>query len=315
MPTYEGVPLTEAILPPEVTAHVPIDITTDQFAARLKDGGKMELVGTTWTIGQGPDFAGNRAAFIALDELILSDATIITNGNVLTIFCNKLVSNQGKIVSFTDAESTAEIGTRGTTSGQGGNSGQPGDSGGVVSIHVIEDIDGTIDVSLHGQNGGKGGDGAQGAQGGAGVKGANAVSDGLWCRAGGQDGSAGGIGFPGGRGGDGGPGGQGGVFYLFQINKAVGNGSYRFAAKGGKGGAVGNPGVGGPGGPGGEGGNGSGACDGGHGGASGPNGSQGDPGTPGRDAGDGVATAKSIDLEVSIRVATAGAVMPPPALR
>lgn len=315
MPTFEGVPLTEELLPPEITAHVPIDITTDQFAARLKSGGTMELVSTSWTIGKGPDFSGNSSSFIALDRLILRDSTIITNGNTLTIFCNKLVSNQGRIISFTDSTLKAAAGVDGNGPGLGGNPGQPGDSGGVVSIHVIEDIDGTIDVSLHGQAGGKGGNGAPGAQGAGGVKGANAVSDGLWCRAGGQDGSSGGTGFPGGRGGDGGAGGQGGNFYLFRINKAVGEGSFRFTAEGGEGGEPGNPGAGGPGGPGGEGGNGSGPCSGGNGGATGPAGSTGELGTKGPTAGKGVATTKSIEIEIAIRVATAGAVIPPPALR
>ena len=306
MPTYEGIPLTLEATPPEVRAPVAITMTTDEFQARLKDGGTMELIDTTWRIGDGPDFSANRSAFMALDQLILRNSTIITNGNILTLMVNKLVSNGGKIISFSDKDRKAAVGADGASGGTAGNPGVPGDSGGVVSIHVIQDWEGTLSVDLSGQEGGDGGKGIKGLTGQSGVKGANAVSDGIYCRAGGQDGSSGGQGYPGGNGGQGGAGGQGGVLYLFRINEEVGQGLYNFVSNGGPAGLSGEPGEGGDGGPGGEGGNGSGPCSGGHGGPTGPQGGRGQKFDRGLTAGNGQVIAKAINLEVAVRMASSG---------
>lgn len=313
MPTFDGIPVTTDSMPAEARRSVPITLNENDFKARLRDGGTIELINTVWRIGEGPSYGQNTSQFFAADVLILKNASIVTNGNTLALFVNRLVSNNGKILSFADTDKKAATGANATSSGQAGRPGNPGDSGGAVSIHVIQELEGTIAVDLSGQEGGNGGDGAKGSRGIAGVKGDSAVSDGLWCRRGGQDGSQGGPGNPGGNAGDGGPGGQGGTLFLFQVNKDVGEGSYSFVANGGEGGFSGQPGEGGDGGPGGEGGNGSGACGGGHGGKDGSQGSSGEK-NPNRGAkgGDGNVLAKSINIEVATRLAASGIVLPDP---
>ena len=42
---FENFPVTLDVLPREVTAPLAVDITTDQFRARLKGGGTVQLVG------------------------------------------------------------------------------------------------------------------------------------------------------------------------------------------------------------------------------------------------------------------------------
>ena len=307
MPTFEGLPITLDNVPPEARRPVSITVTEQEFKSRLKDGGTMELIDTTWRIGDSPDFSSNRSAFLALDRLVLKNSTIITNGNVFTLFINKLISNGGRIVSFAAEHRKARNGSDASNAGAPGQPGEPGDSGGPVSIHIIQDLEGTLEFDLSGQDAGNGGIGAKGSKGVQGSRGANAVSDIVNCRSGGQDGGQGNLGLPGGNGGDGGAGGQGGSLFLFQINKEVGEGLYRFVSNGGKGGEAGGPGVGGNGGDGGEGGSGSGPCGGGHGGPIGNSGPSGAPGNSGRTAGSGQIVAKSINMEVAIRIAATGA--------
>ncbi len=167
MAQFEGGTIDDKMIPAEVTEAFPLEGTTKQFQARLKSGGTMELKDTTLVIGPEPSFATNGKTFYALDSVVLRNSTIVTNGNTVVIFCNKLVSNEGKIIAFSKraAEDAKAVGV----------AGKPGDSGGLVSIHVIQAIEGTISVDLTGQDGGKGAAGTTGAPGGKGAKGQDAA--------------------------------------------------------------------------------------------------------------------------------------------
>ncbi|WP_156421393.1 hypothetical protein [Aureimonas sp. AU40] len=309
MATYENMNVGIDNIPPEMKAVVPYSVTTSEFETRLREGGTMELSGSVWKIGDGPDFEANSASFIALDTLTLTNSQIVTYGNTLTIFVNRLVCNNSELISFPDDVVEAWRGADGNYTGARGMPGSPGDSGGAVSIHVLQEIEGTLNVNLRGQNGGTGGDGQKGDKGATGPRGQNAVSIWTECKRSGQDGGVGAVGLPGGNAGDGGSGGQGGVFYLFRVNEKISSASYSFSASGGRGGRPGHPGIGGDGGDGGEGGHGDGWCGGGNRGSQGPQGPTGAEGNPGADAGDGTVIAKSIPLEVSIRIAASGGVL------
>lgn len=316
---YSGLPVKYEMLPKETVQLIPIEVTTDQFKARLKAGGTIVFDGNEFVLDP-PDPTKKSTAFIAVDRLELKNgAKIITNGNRLVVLANTIASDNGQIVSFKDAEGTARAGAVASSApGSAGNPGSPGLSGGVVSLHVVQGVEGQLKVVLRGQFGGAGSAGKDGAQGPGGGKGADA-QDGPggwltpgWCKSGGQPGGAGGKGYAGGAGGPGGPGGEGGYFELVNVGASpTPAAAYRFEAPGGKAGPHGQPGEGGPGGPGGGGGNGSTWCGG---GPPGPPGPQGDRGTvPAEPSPDGVAgkdIVKNLDLEVAIRTSIIANVRP-----
>jgi hypothetical protein len=281
-------------------AKAPISFSDEKsFQARLKSGGIVSIAESDMVIGE-PNYEKSNPQFLALDTLELKKgARIVTGGNNLVIFVNKVISEDGGVVAMTDktinAANGAGVGARGI----------PGVSGGTVTIFTVNGIEGRLHVNLSGQNGGNGVKGATGQQGPPGVKGANAQMQYAippYCKAGGQDGQPGHKGLPGLQGGAGGNGGQGGFLAIYTIGSSpVPAASWDFTGDPGKGGTPGGGGDGGPGGVGGEGGNGEGTCGGGHGAGSGP---QGDPGPTG-DAGlvpaKGNSISKNVDLEFVIK--------------
>ncbi len=252
------------------------DLSKDKFAARLNNGGTVVLDGVDAVWGT-PDFQNNTYTFMALDSLQLKNkARIITGGNTLVIFVNRLVSEDGEILAFSGSDRKAANG-----SGPGA-SGKPGDGGGLVSIHVVQKVDGILHVDLTGEEGGDGQPGAGGGQGSKGIQGEDADWDAINCKHGGGNGGKGGVGTKGGRGGDGGSGGQGGSLELINVGKtAIPSAAYTFNAPAPKAGIPAPGAPGGPGGPGGGGGNGGGPCGGGSPGPQGDAGPKGDDGNAG----------------------------------
>ncbi len=307
---FSGLPVKYSMLPKEAVQPIPIEITTDQFKARLKAGGTIVFDGNE-IILDPPDPTNKSTAFMAIDRLEHKNgAKIITNGNRLVLFANTIASENGQIVSFKDTNRTAAAGApANSAAGSSGNPGSPGLSGGLVSLHAIQGVEGRLTISLYGQNGGAGSEGVAGGQGPAGSRGADA-QDGPggwltpgWCARGGQNGGQGGKGYAGGAAGAGGPGGEGGVFELINVGSSpLPAAAYKFEAPGGTGGPHGQPGGGGSGGPGGPGGNGSAWCKGGSGGPQGPPGDTGGvPSTPSPKGINGKDIVKNLDLEVVIR--------------
>ena len=83
--TFSGFPIDYGTLPEAARAQIPITVTTDQFKARLKDGGTVILDNNETEIGK-IDPTKKSLAFLALDVLELKHgARIITNGNSLVI--------------------------------------------------------------------------------------------------------------------------------------------------------------------------------------------------------------------------------------
>ncbi len=302
---FTGFPIEYSTLPAETRAKIPVNESKEAFAVRLKSGGTIVLDGNTTTIGP-IDFKNRTSAFIALDVLELRHgAKIITHGNVLTLFVNKIISEDGVIEAYDAQELKAAPGRNGSLPGAPGESGMPGNSGGVVAIHVIDGIEGILHVDLRGQEGGDGGLGAKGAPGAPGSKGEDAIDGRFDCRQHGRDGDRGDTGLIGGTGGAAGPGGQGGHLELVNVGPApLPDADLAFQAIGGLPGRPGPGGQGGDGGPGGEGGHGSRSCDGGHGGPPGAQGPIGQNGAESIKGADGDVLRKNLDIETIIAQAS-----------
>ncbi|WP_147289956.1 hypothetical protein [Crenobacter cavernae] len=305
MAEYQGIPINYDVLPDEVKAAIDRDISQVDFGLRLRAGGTVTLNGSDLVIG-GPSYEKNTFAFIALDKLELkNNAKIITNGNTVVIFVNKLHSENCSIVSFSPADKRAKAGTSGSAVGESGRPGSPGDSGGIVAIHVIQELHGTLNVNLDGQDGGHGGNGVKGSTGAEGPRGGDAA-DSNWpfpgCKHSGGDGGRGYSGGPGGHGGDAGHGGQGGQLFFYNVGAApIPQASYTFVAAAGSPGNPGIGGAGGDGGRGGDGGHGSTYCDGGNRGPNGYQGPNGDNGSQSLAGAAGLAVVKNLDFELILR--------------
>jgi len=290
----KGAALPVTLISSEVRAPIESGLTPEQFRIRLASGGTVVLGGADLVIGS-PNLKKNDVTFLALDSLEMKrGARIVTGGNTLVIFVNKLISEDGSIVSFKDD-------TRGAASGGPGGPGDSGVAGGLVSIHIVEKLTGILHVDLSGQDGGKGGDSTVlGAAGPNGSKGDQAISGTFGCSKGGGNGTPGAPGGIGGTGGDGGAAGAGGTLELFNVGgEPIPAASYTFSAKPGHGGAPGAGGPGGPGGKGGDGGDGAGFCNGGSPGANGGVGPVGAAGHPGSsEVASGNAIVKNMDLEI-----------------
>ena len=305
MAEYEGIPINYDLLPDEVKAAIDRDIGQGEFNLRLRAGGTLTLNGSDLVIGE-PSFEKNTFAFLALDKLELKNGSkIVTNGNTVAIFVNKLHSENCSIVSFGANDQRAKTGPSGVAVGESGRQGAPGDIGGVIAIHVFEELRGILNISLAGQGGGHGGNGVKGTAGADGPEGGHAA-DSNWpfpgCKHSGGDGGRGYSGGPGGHGGDAGHGGQGGQFFLYNVGTApIPTASYTFEALGG---TPGNPGIGaagGDGGRGGDGGHGSTYCGGGNRGPNGYQGQNGDNGAQGIAGAVGKPIVKNLDLELVLR--------------
>jgi hypothetical protein len=237
----------------------PITTGDDAISRRqaLAARGKLEIHSGGSLVIAGP----GETRTLAVHTLILSNGTIVTNGQNLTIEVVDLISSNGRIVAF---EGTQQ------------NAGRPGRDGGSVRLVVRGRISGALSVNLSGERGADGSAGTAGLPGSAGREGDNASSGVFDCSRGA---GAGGPGTPGQRGGDGEPGlngGKGGSLVVEAADPASVRNAIRFVATGGPGGAGGAGGAGGRGGPGGPGGSPRGLCSG-----SGPRGADGPPGLPG----------------------------------
>jgi hypothetical protein len=298
--------LTAANIPAETKAGFFITLPTSDFQARLQQGGSLQLSGEDLDLGDSDPDKGD-LVFMALDALELDHARIITGGKQVVIFVNRLTSQAGSIISYTDSQHKAARGADGSGTGQSGQAGAAGGGGGSVSIYVSESFDGSLRVDLRGQDGGDGGNGTVGANGSPGSNGQAAVGFlGLTPAGNGGDGSPG---QHGGNGGNGGGGGGGGVLKLVNVGASpISDTSLSFSATGGQGGLGGQPAAGGIGGPGGSGGAGySGSnftLSPGSPGAQGPNGAAGTAGLAGAPGSDGQATRNNVDFETLARLAS-----------
>ncbi|MES2836783.1 MAG: hypothetical protein V4667_04630 [Bacteroidota bacterium] len=93
--------------------------------------------------------------FLIFNEVSLNETRIITNGNTLTIFCNKLICTNSAIISFTPNYLTAI---------NDGKNNYSGKRGGIVRIVVLNQMQGKLNVFLDGQNGANGFDGLNNEQ-------------------------------------------------------------------------------------------------------------------------------------------------------
>jgi hypothetical protein len=297
----KGTKVDFATVAKEAKKSLPSQMTVADFKARLKEGGTFSLGGGDLVLAPA-NFAKDTTFFLALDTLELKNgARIVTNGNTLVVFANKVVSEDGGIAAFRDDEHTA-------ANGGLGEPGSPGVPGRLVSFHVIQQITGILHVDLTDQTGGKGGDGRQGIPGVMGVKGDPAIWDPLPlppfcnCRRGGGGGSPGSAGGTGERGRDGGNGGSGGILELINVGATpIPAASYTFKADAGQPGGGGSGGPGGPGGEGGLGGDGGGCCGNGPRGAPGATGQPGGSGNSGSVPNPGQAIVKNLDLEFIVK--------------
>jgi hypothetical protein len=109
------------------------------------------------------DNLGNLLPILGLDTLILrKKARIVTGGNDLVIYANKIVSEDGTIVAFDDKSAKAANATA------VGGAGAPGVPGGTVTVIAVNGIDGILHVDLSGQVGGNGAQAAADPEGGRG---------------------------------------------------------------------------------------------------------------------------------------------------
>ncbi len=246
-----------------------IDVSSKSSAVdNLKTQNSLTLDGTTLTIGP---VGGNRTVSLAFNKLtLINGARIVTNGNHLSIVAMELEFNgSGGIDSFLGETLKASVGADGSDGGQ-------------VEIYAINNVTGSLRISLPGQAGGDGAPGAAGSPGLAGPRGQDGVNAAIGCAHGGTDGGPGGTGGTGGEGKAGATGGNGGNLILRgQASSKSHVDQFPYEAPPGIGGIGGAGGSGGPGGPGGEGGSGSTFCGGGHGGPPGATGAKGSAGSNG----------------------------------
>ena len=174
MASYSGV-VTGEMIPVEVRQPFPPAITPDMLKIRLHEGGTIKFTAATHEL-VGGGFSDNTYTFLACDKFIMKNSKIITNGNTLIIFCNVFSSEDSQIISFEGNDKKALRGPDGSGPSAHGEAGDPGDSGGLVSIHIIEKIEGHIFCNLAGQDGGDGGNAVDGAPGSRGGKGSASKS-------------------------------------------------------------------------------------------------------------------------------------------
>ena len=234
---------------------------------KLRPHDSLTLDGTTLTVAP---VGKHRTVMLAAHDLkLINGASIVTNGNQLTLMAiNMAFNNSGGIDSFAVDTSKAVAGAEAS-------------DGGRVEIYPTESVYGSLRISLPGQGGAVGAPGGPGQTGKTGDRGSDGSDQAFGCGSGGGNGSTGGTGGQGLPGGPGGKGGNGGDLVLH--GKAVKDydSHFPFHAPPGIGGTGGVGGPGGAGGPGGQGGSGSTYCKGGTAGVQGPAGLQGTPGMNG----------------------------------
>jgi len=239
-----------------------------QLGTTLRMRGSLNLTDKTLIL---PPSAPPKTYTLAADTLWLTGRSrIVTNGNTLRIFANAIRANDAYIVSY--AENTKA-------------SSEPAGTGGEVDVDVTTQVDGTLHVDLHGQDGVDGPAGLPGPNGTPGDRGESGADHLFDCAHGAGDGKRGNPGQPGTDGKPGGNGGNGGRLVVDPSSADFSEHLF-FKASGGQAGRGGAAGAGGKGGPGGSGGSGTAYCRSGGGGPQGPDGLPGNPGKdglPGRD--------------------------------
>lgn len=218
-------------VPSIVQQPVPSGLSNRQLGETLRGKGNMRLDGVI----QIPSSRTQASLYVHTLELEPNSA-FITNGSTLTIVAARIVSQGGAIISYLPENMTAKP------------PGASGLSGGEVRVTSLTRVNGSLTISLLGQNGAKGRNGEPGAAGKAGGPGRHNVAD---CPPGptGWSGEKGGQGQAGEPGGDGG---HGGIVYLGRNLIGETGAELRIELSGGASGEGGNGGRGGPGGAGGE---------------------------------------------------------------
>lgn len=267
-------------------------VSEDAFKLRLKNGGTVSVSQSDLVLG-APEFRKRGLFVLGMDVLELKKgARIVTGGNDLVIYTNKVISEGGEIISFDDKSKKA------ANAMSAGGAGSPGVSGGTVSIFAVNGIEGRLSINLRGQEGGDGAQGNRGADGQMGMQGYGAQTFLGVCQ---SPGTSGAPGSPGQRGATGGPtghGGSGGTFILYNVGATpIPGASWEFSAAAGDPGKPGDGGPGGNGGAGGLGGSGYGLCRNGPRGAWGSNGQPGDAGSPGLSGAPGNYFVRNLDFE------------------
>jgi hypothetical protein len=298
-----GFTVTPTDLPTEVTAPIVAGTTENELKVRLAESGRWVFEGDI-LLAAAPDPALRKTYTFVFDTIELKNgARIITNGNNLVLIVNRLNIGNGKIIAFPEAFKTAAAGPSGVNPGEPGQLGQRGIGAGTVSIHVVDRVNGFLDVDLNGQAGGEGGNGAKGAKGATGADGSKGLSTLFDCRQGGGNGADGGAGAPGGNAGAGGGGGDGGTLHIYTIgSEPLPPAAFKLVAVGGPAGAKGTPGAGGDGGDGGRRGGGDGHCSGGErDGQTGPRGREGFAAGDVLKGIDGTAIVEAINLQTMLQ--------------
>ena len=199
--------LSSSDIPSRITE--PFSTTPEDIAEisnRLQNGGKLTLENAVLEFGEISPFSDSRL-FLGVKQLKLKNSKIITNGNFLEIFCDKIsMDSDSKIISFKHANKRAinEI---------------EGDYGGDTHIYLTNKIDSKLTIHINGQDGGNGLKGGTGSTGSQGARGRSARNGDFGsCRRGPGGGHAGGQGGTGSNGTNAGDGGNGGVVDFIDEN-------------------------------------------------------------------------------------------------
>jgi hypothetical protein len=225
-----------------------VPTSLSQILTRLDEGGKLTLENATLEFGEIDPYDASKL-FLGIKELELKNSTIITNGNFLEVYCEKLLMDTtSKIISFKNENSKADIEIK-------------GDYGGNVHLYITDRV-GKLNINLDGQNGGNGKDGVKGNTGAQGPRGRGGRNGSFGtCLRGSGRGGNGQRGGNGSNGSDGANAGDGGVLKIFFLEKDIQTDlEIEFKSNNGIGGIGGNGGLGGDGGTGGLGGKVAGNC-------------------------------------------------------
>jgi hypothetical protein len=141
-----------------------------ELALALTDKGVLRLDGSEILVGT-PGSRTQASLYVHTLELYWN-STIVTNGNNLTIVTARVISENGKILSFLPRDLTSR------------RTGAAGLAGGVLRFASLTTINGPMIISLPGQNGAPGQAGDKGEPGAAGSRGSDAVRGAFGCGAG-----------------------------------------------------------------------------------------------------------------------------------
>lgn len=115
-------------------------ITPTDLEARITKNGNLVLDSCRIILS----YTKNESLYLIANELSFTEAFIETNGNTLTIICNKLISNNGSIISFNKHNMHA---TQNNLNAK---------NSGTVKLVILDTLIGKLNVFLDGQNGANG---------------------------------------------------------------------------------------------------------------------------------------------------------------